>query len=153
MAAPLPKVPRLRNGIVAVLINEAGLVLMAERSDALGSWQFPQGGVENGESETQAFFRELGEELGNDSCEILKTGAHKIAYLWPKPGRDYDGQDQTWFLARFRMGEEPHLAESDGCFRAWKWEDPAKVLEQTLDWKRAAFREGLVLLGLIEESG
>ena len=147
---------KFRHGIVAVIINEAGQVLMAERSDHPGSWQFPQGGVEDGESEAQAVHREIAEELGLFRCEILKTSAKRTHYKWPghKPTpRGYErgnvGQEQTWFLLRIRDGATPDLAQSDGCFRAWKWESPEKVLDQTIEWKREAFKRGLEMLELI----
>ncbi|GIL16933.1 MAG: hypothetical protein BroJett040_06840 [Oligoflexia bacterium] len=119
---------RFRRGIVAVLINEIGQVLLCERSDSFNSWQFPQGGIEPGESDTEAFFRETTEELGNGNCEILRVGEHTTIYRWPESGVEYVGQEQTWFLARFRKGALPCLEKSDGCFRSWRWEDPSKVL-------------------------
>ncbi len=141
---------KFRQGIVAVLRNEQGLVLICERADFPGSWQFPQGGIEKDEKPADAFFRELREEIGNDRCKILKTGMATTRYRWKEPGRHgMVGQEQHWFLAEFEGSGEPDLSKSDQCFRAWRWDTPAALLELIFSDKRDAFREGLRMLGLL----
>ncbi len=61
----------LRWGIIAVIIDESGKVLLFERSDRLDSWQFPQGGIKSGETPEQALFRELEEEVGTISANFF----------------------------------------------------------------------------------
>lgn len=54
----------------AVIVNEAGEVLCAQRSARMaqpGLWEFPGGKIEPGESPAQSLQREIREELG---CEI-----------------------------------------------------------------------------------
>ena len=66
----------LVNVAVAVIQREDGYVLMAERSygkESSGSWEFPGGKFELGESAEQALAREIYEELG------IKP---KMAYPW-----------------------------------------------------------------------
>lgn len=141
---------KFRRGIVAVLRNEHGEILLCERSDHPGSWQFPQGGIEAGEKPEDAFFRELREELGNGNCKILKTGPRAIRYRWPQKGRDgVSGQEQTWILGEFEAGHEPQLEKSDHCFRAWKWMPPAQGFALIVGWKQPSFREGLEMLGVL----
>ena len=139
---------RFRQGIVAVIINERGQVLMAERSDYPGNWQFPQGGIDGDETPEQALYREVQEELGNGEISILKTGQGKSQYRWPEAGKKHVGQEHTWFLVEFNKNEKPNLKKSDGCFQDWKWEVPELVLAQIYDWKRPAYATGLQLLGL-----
>jgi putative (di)nucleoside polyphosphate hydrolase len=141
-----------RQGIVAVLRDARGRVLLGERSDHPGSWQFPQGGVEPGETHEDAFFRELREELGNGSCRILRGGDRPVRYRWPEPGRDgVHGQEQRWFLGEFLEGETPRLDESDHCFRDWRWAGLEEALRLVVSWKRPAYVEGLRSLGLSAE--
>jgi len=139
-----------RAGIVAVIRNSQGHVLIFERSDFAGSWQFPQGGIEPGESARDAFFRELREEIGCDRCRILLEAAGSTRYRWREPGRNGQvGQEHFWFLAELDPGAEPDLGNSDGCFRAWKWGAPGELLALLFPDKRAAFGEGLRMLGLL----
>lgn len=138
-----------RQGVVAIIINDQNQVLIGERSDHPGAWQFPQGGVEDQESVQDAFFREVLEELGNNRCEILKVGAIKTRYEWPEPGRKYVGQEHTWFLARYLPGEYPDLTKSDQCFSSWKWESPERALDTMVGWKKPAMEAGLRILGLL----
>ncbi|MGQ9801607.1 MAG: (deoxy)nucleoside triphosphate pyrophosphohydrolase [Candidatus Saccharicenans sp.] len=51
--------------VVAAVIKKDGLVLLTERleKDLVGSWEFPGGKVERGETPEQALSRELQEEL------------------------------------------------------------------------------------------
>lgn len=139
-----------RKGVVAVILNHEGKVLLGERSDSPGAWQFPQGGIEQGETPEHAFFREVREEIGNGNCEILKVSARETRYRWPQGGRDRAGQEQVWFLARMLPGEMPDLKKSDHCFVNLKWEDISNVIPQTIEWKRDAFLDGLKQLGLLK---
>ena len=40
-------------------------IFIAERSDLNNIWQFPQGGIDEGESAEEALFRELEQEMGS----------------------------------------------------------------------------------------
>ena len=55
---------RYRPCVAALLQNAAGMILICERRDFAESWQFPQGGIDAGESPREALVRELMEELG-----------------------------------------------------------------------------------------
>jgi putative (di)nucleoside polyphosphate hydrolase len=137
-----------RKGIVAVLRNAGGEVLLGERSDMPGAWQFPQGGIEPGETPLEAFVREVREELGTSQCRVLREGAGWPRYEWPERGRDgVLGQEQRWFLGE--LDGEPNLASSDGCFRAWRYVSVKEALSLVVAFKRAAYEEGLRSLGLV----
>ncbi len=138
---------KFRKGIVAVLRDARGLVLLAERSDHPGAWQFPQGGIEPGETAEQAFHREVREELGA-RARVVKAGREWTRYEWPRVGRDgVNGQEQTWFLGELET--PPDLASSDHCFRDWKWCTGELALAAVVEWKRPAYRQGLGSLGLL----
>jgi len=53
-----------RAGAGAVLTDQHGRVLIFERRDIPGAWQFPQGGLENEENPIDAALREIWEETG-----------------------------------------------------------------------------------------
>ncbi len=52
-----------RPNIAFILENPVGQVLIGERRDIPGSWQFPQGGVAETESLEEALHREVEEEI------------------------------------------------------------------------------------------
>ena len=55
-----------RPNVGIVLCNSAGQVLWARRIGQ-NSWQFPQGGIKEGESAESAMYRELDEELAKQA--------------------------------------------------------------------------------------
>jgi putative (di)nucleoside polyphosphate hydrolase len=80
---------------------EDGRIFIGERFDVPGAWQFPQGGIDKGESEEDAFFREMEEEIGlkPSDYEVVEKRAgyrYKFAKGRVKWGK-YRGQEQTYF--------------------------------------------------------
>ena len=55
-----------RANVGIVLMRDSGEVFLGQRTGGRG-WQFPQGGVRQGEPVEQALFRELQEEIGLDA--------------------------------------------------------------------------------------
>jgi thiosulfate/3-mercaptopyruvate sulfurtransferase len=137
-----------RRGVVGVIRNSAGRVLLFERKDIQGSWQFPQGGIEGQETEEEALYREMMEEAG---CEvkIVAKGKATSVYEWPRPnGRDANkGQRHTWFLCEL-VGEIV-LGKSDGSFRGFEWVELAEAIERVVEFKRESYEVGLSALNLI----
>ena len=96
-------------------VEATGQILVGERPDQHGFWQFPQGGLEPREPET-ALPRELHEELSlepGDYAWSERRGPYR--YLFP-PGRTkqgYRGQEQHYFRLRMLAppsGRCPHAA-------------------------------------------
>ncbi len=140
--------------VVAVIQNEKGLLLAGERTDQPGSWQLPQGGVDPGETPLIAILRELHEEIGNSALDIVKHHAEWIRYNFPPEfatGRmaQWAGQEQQWFLLRFKAGETAHLELSEGEFSALKWIKPIELLAGIVHWKKQAYQMGLSAFGLL----
>ena len=52
-----------RPNVAIIIVNKVGKVLWCKRKDGNG-WQFPQGGLDNGESTVEAIYRETEEEVG-----------------------------------------------------------------------------------------
>lgn len=140
--------------VLGVFTNDAGQVLVGERKRPRSSWQFPQGGIDPGESPEAAIRREMREELGCGEVEILRRLSEALRYDFPADvtgphANRFRGQEQVWFLLRFASGTGPDLARAvDDEFVALAWVSPAMALERAVDFKRAAYAVGLARLGL-----
>ncbi len=139
-----------RRNVLGIFINPEWKVLAVERSDVPGAWQLPQGGIERGESEEQAFFREMSEELGvpQDAIEILDSMPEYVIYDFPDWVRqrsdwlnEYKGQKQRVFLARLANGVEPSIERSDGENRAFKWVELDSLIDSVVEFKRDAYKK------------
>jgi putative (di)nucleoside polyphosphate hydrolase len=146
----LSKVPeRYRRNVAIVIINDDGELLAGERNDVPGAWQLPQGGIEDGESVTEAMHREASEELGVDSLELIHQLHDPIRYEWPESlyHRGYRGQEQYYCLARFTADEKFELTRHDPPeFRRVKWMTKDEFLEKTGGFKKDAYAQALELL-------
>lgn len=138
-----------RPAVCAVFSDSQGLVLICERADTPGIWQFPQGGIESGESPEQALAREVLEELGVRKFAITAKGARTVPYRWPQADdKGRVGQDMHWFRCRFTEGTVPDFSSSDGSFTASRWVSPGEALAGIVEWKRGAVAQGLALIGI-----
>ena len=82
-------------------------LLVAQRSDIKGAWQFPQGGIDEGESPKEAMYRELQEEIGTNDVEIIAQYPQWLSYDFPEnvaKKMRFDGQSQKYFLVRLKPG-------------------------------------------------
>ncbi len=59
-----------RPNVGIVVANRLGQVLWARRVGGHDAWQFPQGGMQQGEKPEQALFRELEEEVGLKAVDV-----------------------------------------------------------------------------------
>lgn len=148
---------QFRQGVVAVVIGPKGStheghVLLFERKDHPGSWQFPQGGIEGPETAEEALFRELMEEIGNNKVKILSKAHKNTFYRWRKKESRFVGQEHQWFLCQFEADAEPQLQKGDHSFKGYEWVLPEDVVSRTVEWKRASITMGLQYLGLIKSS-
>ena len=143
--------PFYRPAVGIMLVNPAGLAFIGRRIDmpaGLAAWQMPQGGIDPGESQREAAFRELEEEVGTDKAEILAETQGWLHYDLPTDiasrmwsGR-WRGQRQKWFLMRF-TGEDADInpATEHPEFDAWEWVEPERLPELIVPFKRQLYRE------------
>lgn len=142
----------LRPCVVGVFVNDEGLLLVGERSDAPGAFQFPQGGIDPGESPQEALVREMREEIGVQRFEIVRAAAEWLGYDFPpnfhaKVARKFRGQTQKWFLLRLFSGELPDLSNAtDQEFTSLRWMERDAIVRGVISWKRDAYSRGLQLL-------
>ncbi len=99
------------NVSMIVFRKSDGKFLLVHKARKNHAWQFPQGGIESGESLEQAAKRELREELGTDSFQNFWKSKHIYFYDFPKghePTGGFRGQKQSYVVVEW-IGEEKDL--------------------------------------------
>ena len=137
-----------------------GIILCNSKNDVFWgkrikehSWQFPQGGINFGETPEQAMYRELMEEVGLAPNHVKILGRtrewlrYEVPHNWVKREwrGSYKGQKQIWFLLRLvgrdcdvslRASERPE-------FDAWRWNHYWVPLDSVIEFKRDVYRQAL----------
>ena len=119
----------LRTGVGIVVLNKKNKVFVGKRIDnPKNFWQMPQGGVNQNENLLQAAKRELEEETGIKSVELVKELKEWLQYDIPKSllGKiwkgKYRGQNQKWFIMNFiGKDDEININTKNPEFLDWKW--------------------------------
>jgi putative (di)nucleoside polyphosphate hydrolase len=141
--------PRYRKNVGVVVFNAQGQVWLGRRDGvpAPFNWQFPQGGVDEGEDLEPAARRELQEETGITSVRFLGRTDAWITYDFPADivhrGRGFLGQAQAWFAFAFEGtdGEIDLGVHTHPEFDSWRWANLDEALESVVPFKRAAYEK------------
>ena len=143
-------------GIVVASGQGTGQVLWARRVGGHDAWQFPQGGINEGESPEEALFRELYEEvgLGPDDVSIIGRTKGWLRYRLPRRLRRHNstpgfvGQKQKWFLLELNAPDSAVRMDCAGKpeFDHWTWVSFWYPLTQVVDFKREVYRHALAEL-------
>jgi putative (di)nucleoside polyphosphate hydrolase len=126
--------PAYRPNAAIILRNSNAEILVCERSDVRGCWQFPQGGVKKGETLLDALHREVEEELGlqpHDYRILSRKGPYRYLFLNGRKKDGFDGQEQHYFLAELVNPKSVIRFAGSHEFRAARWLPPASY---ELDW-------------------
>ncbi len=140
-----------RNGVGLVLINSKKEVFVGKRIDNKSdAWQMPQGGIEDGEDEDVAIFREAEEETGINKkyIKILKKSDKYLYYNLPYKlqkkfwGGKYLGQKQRWYLAQF-LGRDDNIniSTEEPEFSDWKWIKKEDIYNSIVNFKREMYNQ------------
>ncbi|MCC8364801.1 MULTISPECIES: RNA pyrophosphohydrolase [Xenorhabdus] len=138
-----------RPNVGIVICNRQGQVLWARRYGQ-HSWQFPQGGINPGESPEQAMYRELFEEVGlsRKDVRVLASTRSWLRYKLPKRLVRWDtkpvciGQKQRWFLLQLLCSEKEINVQRSSTpeFDGWRWVSYWYPVRQVVSFKRDVYR-------------
>ena len=133
----------LRIGVGIILLNHENKVFVGKRIDnPKNFWQMPQGGVNQNENFLQAAKRELEEETGIKSVELVKELNEWLGYDLPEnllgkvlEGK-YRGQKQKWFIMKFvGKDNEINVKTKNPEFLDWKWIEVSKLPSIAVSFK------------------
>jgi putative (di)nucleoside polyphosphate hydrolase len=134
-----------RAGVGAVIVDARGRVLVGERRKRAGAWQFPQGGIESGESPDEAVYREIEEETGLGRRDLKLLARHPVWLCYELPARLQSGktglgQAQRWFLFRLKARRLLALPADHPEFRRFAWISFNSAVRRAVAFRRPIYR-------------
>ncbi len=144
-----------RPNVGIILLNQKNQVFWGKRIRT-HSWQFPQGGIDRGETPEQAMFRELHEEVGLRPEHVCIVARTRDWLRYEVPDRfirrdargHYKGQKQIWYLLQL-IGHDWDLnlrATDHPEFDAWRWNNYWVPLDAVVEFKRGVYELALTEL-------
>jgi len=141
-----------RPNVGIIICNGHGQVMWARRYRQ-HSWQFPQGGIDKGESPEEAMYRELYEEVGLKPHDVRILGSTRSWLHYKLPNRmiRHDsqpvciGQKQRWFLLKLVSPESSInlLHTNHPEFDDWRWVSYWYPVRQVISFKRDVYRKAM----------
>ncbi len=134
----------------AAVFNANGDVFMGHRIEITSNdefaWQMPQGGLDAGEDPEAGARRELYEETGIQSVELISELDGWLTYDFPpeilgKRFKNNIGQAQRWFAYGF-VGDESEINLSTHGkpeFRKWDWVPLNRIPTMIVPFKRDVY--------------
>ncbi len=139
-----------RKNVAAVILSSEYpyncKILVALRND-MDVWQFPQGGIDTGESPKEALFRELKEELGTNEFEIIAEYPEWLSYEFPseavKKKYNFDGQTQRYFLVKIKDNNLINLDTEEPEFKEYLFVNYKDIKPYINHFKKAIYMKVL----------
>jgi putative (di)nucleoside polyphosphate hydrolase len=137
--------PRYRSNVAAIIKREDGKILIGERSNVSGAWQFPQGGIKKSETAQEALARELHEEisLGVGHYRVSESkGPYRYDFPAGRTKEGFAGQEQTYFLVEFIGPDSVINVDTEQVeFSQVRWIEPRDFrIEWVPEFKKAVYR-------------
>jgi putative (di)nucleoside polyphosphate hydrolase len=138
--------PRYRSNVAAIIRAADQKILVGERSDVPGAWQFPQGGVKENESALEALFRELREEVSLKPSHyhvVDSKGPYRYLFQGGRKKEGFDGQEQFYFLVQLMAPNSCVQVETDDPeFGRSRWIEPANFrVKWVPEFKQQVYRQ------------
>ena len=120
-------------------------ILMCQRNDLKNVWQFPQGGIDEGETPKVALMRELKEEIGTNDVQILSEYPDWLSYDFPdhikQKMKPYDGQKQKYFLVKLNKTATINLDTEEPEFMEYKFEKTENIIKNSAHFKKHIYKK------------
>lgn len=122
-------------------------IFIASRIDIEDAWQFPQGGIDKGETPNEALYRELKEEIGTNKVDIIAEFPEWVSYDFPPAVAlrmaPFDGQTQKYFLVKLHKGATINIDTEIPEFSQFKFVQTEKLHEYITFFKRTVYKKVL----------
>ena len=141
-----------RPNVAAIILSSqypmSSEIMVANRIDIRAdAWQFPQGGIDEGETPQEALFRELKEEIGTNEVDIIAEHPEWISYEFLNKGAKkiypFDGQTQKYFLVKLKSGAIINLNTQEPEFMAYKFISYHEVMDAISNVKKPIYKKVL----------
>ncbi len=153
MPKPTASPDLYRPCVGVVIFNPKGQVWIGKRAGETGSfiWQFPQGGIDAGETPEYAAIRELEEETGISVQSVSPLGQASSELFYDYPAdvqknsrtRKWRGQKQIWYALRFDgSADDINInAQTPPEFSQWKWGELTDTPNLIVPFKRKVYEQ------------
>jgi putative (di)nucleoside polyphosphate hydrolase len=138
-----------RPNVAAIIVSHAypdkKEIFIAQRNDMYDIWQFPQGGIDEGETPDIALFRELEEEIGTCDASIVAEFPQWISYDFPlhiaEKMAPFAGQKQRYYLVRLNESAVVNLQTKHPEFKEYCFVQLDELFARVAHFKKPIYEQ------------